>query len=85
VQEKNLRGVSRVDRKTPDYMVRKDCKKNRLRVKARKRSVKFEDRRDGREKCKILNVAEEERKRKRRRRERNTIREKGTPVEKWKE
>jgi hypothetical protein len=42
VQEKCLRGVLGVDRETPGYMVRKECKRNRLRVKAGKRAAKFE-------------------------------------------
>jgi hypothetical protein len=31
--------------------VRKECKRNRLRVKAGKRAAKFEDKMDGREEC----------------------------------
>jgi hypothetical protein len=42
VQEKCLRGMLGVDRETPGYMVRKECKRNRLRVKAGKRAAKFE-------------------------------------------
>jgi hypothetical protein len=34
VQEKYLRWVLGVDRETPDYIVREECKRNRLRVKA---------------------------------------------------
>jgi hypothetical protein len=34
--------------------VREECKSNRLRVKAGKRVAKFEDKRDGREECRIL-------------------------------
>ncbi|KAJ3629147.1 hypothetical protein MTP99_013561 [Tenebrio molitor] len=51
VQEKYLIGVLGVDRETP---VREECKRNRLRVKAGKGTVKFEGRMDGREKCRIL-------------------------------
>jgi hypothetical protein len=36
------------------YVVRKKRKRNRLRVKARKRAAKFEDKMDGREECRIL-------------------------------
>jgi hypothetical protein len=36
------------------YIVRKECKRNRLRVKARKRAANFQDKMDGREKCRIL-------------------------------
>jgi hypothetical protein len=54
VQEKYLRGVLGVDRETPGYIVREECKRNRLRVKAGKRAAKFDDRMDGREEGKIL-------------------------------
>jgi hypothetical protein len=37
VQEKYLKGVLGVDRETPGYVMRKECKRNRLRVKAGKR------------------------------------------------
>jgi hypothetical protein len=51
VQEKYLRRVLGVDRETPDYTVREECKRNRLRVKAEKTAAKFEDKIDGREDC----------------------------------
>jgi hypothetical protein len=54
VQEKYLRGVLGVDRETPGYTVREECKRNRLRVNAGKRAAKFEDKMDGREECRIL-------------------------------
>jgi hypothetical protein len=54
VQEKYLKGVLGVDRETPGYIVREECKRSRLRVKAGKRTAKFEDQMDGREECKIL-------------------------------
>jgi hypothetical protein len=38
-----LRWVLGVDRETPGYIVREECKRNRLRVKAEKRAAKFED------------------------------------------
>jgi hypothetical protein len=44
VQEKSLRGVLEVDREMPGYIVREECTRNRLKVKA----VKFEDKMDGR-------------------------------------
>jgi hypothetical protein len=44
VQETYLRGVLGVDRETPDYIVREECRKKRLSMKA-----KFEDKVDGRE------------------------------------
>jgi hypothetical protein len=34
VQEKYLRGVLGVDRETSGYIVREECKRNRLRMKA---------------------------------------------------
>ncbi|KAH0808415.1 hypothetical protein GEV33_014377 [Tenebrio molitor] len=54
VQEKYLRGVLGVDRETPGYMVREECKRNRLRVKAGKRAAMFEDKMNRREECRIL-------------------------------
>jgi hypothetical protein len=54
VQEKYLRWVLEVDRETPGYTVREKCKRKRLRVKAGKRTTKFEDKIDGREECRIL-------------------------------
>ncbi|KAJ3622748.1 hypothetical protein MTP99_019028 [Tenebrio molitor] len=54
VQEKYLRGVLGVDRETPGYIVREECKRNRLRVKAGKKAAKFEDKMDGREECRVL-------------------------------
>jgi hypothetical protein len=46
VQEKYLRWVQGVDRETPGYTVREECKTNKLRVKTRKRAAKFEDKMD---------------------------------------
>jgi hypothetical protein len=43
MQEKRLRGVLGVDTQTPDYIVREECNRNRLRVKAGKRAARFED------------------------------------------
>jgi hypothetical protein len=37
-----------------EMSVRKECKRNRLSVKAGKRAAKFEDNMDGREECRIL-------------------------------
>jgi hypothetical protein len=56
VQEKYLRRVLGVDRETPGYTVREECKRNRLRVKAEKRAAKFEDKIDGREDCRDSDV-----------------------------
>jgi hypothetical protein len=54
VQEKYLRWVPGVDRETPGNIVREECKRNRLRVKAGKRAKKFEDKMGGKEECRIL-------------------------------
>jgi hypothetical protein len=37
-----------VDRETPSYTVREECKRIRLRVKVGKRAEKFQDKMDGR-------------------------------------
>jgi hypothetical protein len=47
VQEKYLKEVLEADRETPGYVMRKECKRNRLRVKAGKRAAKFETKMDG--------------------------------------
>jgi hypothetical protein len=44
VGRKYLRWVLRVDRETPDYIMRKECKRNRLRVKAEKRAATLKGR-----------------------------------------
>jgi hypothetical protein len=44
VQEKYLRWVLGADRETPGYIVMEKCKSSKLRVKAGKRTAKFEDR-----------------------------------------
>ncbi|KAH0812552.1 hypothetical protein GEV33_010238 [Tenebrio molitor] len=62
VQEKYLRWVLGVDRETPGYIVREECKRSKLRVKAGKRAAKFEDRMDGREECRILTECYREKK-----------------------
>jgi hypothetical protein len=49
MQEKYLRGVLGVDRETLCYIVREECKRNRLKVKEGKRGAKFEDKMDGKE------------------------------------
>jgi hypothetical protein len=69
VQEKYLGGVLG---ETPGYIVREECKRSRLRVKAVKRAAKFKEKMDGREECKILTECWREKKKKtlRRRRER---------------
>jgi hypothetical protein len=70
VQEKYLRGVLGVDREALDYIVRKECKRNRLTVKAGKRAAKFEDKMDGREECRILTEGKEKKTRRKRREKR---------------
>jgi hypothetical protein len=49
MQKKYLRGVLGVDRETLGYIVREECKRNRLKVKEGKRGAMFEDKMDGRE------------------------------------
>jgi hypothetical protein len=63
------------------HIVREECKRNRLRVKAGKKAAKFGDKMDGREECRILEKQEKER---RRRGERNTTRGTSKPGKKWK-
>jgi hypothetical protein len=68
------------------YIVREECNRNRLKVKAGKRAAKLEDKMDGRKECRILTESWREKKKKRtRRRERNTIRGTGMSVKKWKD
>jgi hypothetical protein len=74
-----------LNRGTPGYIVREDCNRNRLRVKEGKRAAKLENKMDGREECRILTESWRKEKKRRRRRERNTIRETGMPVKKWKD
>jgi hypothetical protein len=51
-----------VDRETPGSIVRKERKRNRLRVKAGKRVAKFEDKMNGREEYRILRECWKEKK-----------------------
>jgi hypothetical protein len=69
VQEKYLRGVLGVDRVTPEYIVREECKGSKLRVKAGKSSAKFEDKMDGREECRMLTECWREKKKNKEKRE----------------
>jgi hypothetical protein len=80
VQEIYLRWVVGVDRETPGYIVREECQRNKMRVKAGKREAKFEDK--GREECRILTECWRENTEKK---ERNTTRGTGMPVRKWKD
>jgi hypothetical protein len=41
VHENYLRGVLGVDRETPGYVVREECKRNRMRVKVGKKAPNF--------------------------------------------
>jgi hypothetical protein len=50
--------------------MREECKRSRLRVEARKRVAKFEDRMGGREECRILSECYREKKKNADRRER---------------
>jgi hypothetical protein len=61
-KRKIFRGVLGVDRETPGYIVRKERKRNRLRVKAGKRVAKFEDKMNGREEYRILRECWKEKK-----------------------
>jgi hypothetical protein len=54
LHEKYLRWVLGVDRETPGYIVREECKRNKLKLKAGKRAAKCEDRMGEREECRIL-------------------------------
>jgi hypothetical protein len=56
-----------VDRETLGYIVREECKRNKMRVKAGKRAAKFEDK--GRDECRILMECWREKKTRRRSRE----------------
>jgi hypothetical protein len=82
------RGARSIEKRQVRYIVREDCKRNRLRVKAEKRTTKFKDKMDRREECRILTECRREKKKTWRgqgERERNTIRETGMPVKKWKD
>jgi hypothetical protein len=61
VQEKHLRRVLGVDKETPGYIVREECKKNRVKMKVGKTAAKFEDKMDGRKEYRIQHGEEGER------------------------
>jgi hypothetical protein len=69
-----LRGALGVDKEMPGYTVKGECKRNKLRVKAEKRTAKFGD----------TNGMLKRKENKEKERERNTIIETGMPVKKWK-
>jgi hypothetical protein len=77
MQEKYLRRVLRVDRETPNHIVREGVQGEQAESSSSgKRAAKFDDKMDGREECKILTECCIEKKKTRRiRKERNTIRE----------
>jgi hypothetical protein len=86
-QEKYLRWMLGVDRETPGYIVREECNRSKLRVKAGKRAAKFEDRISGREECRILTECYRENKKNadEKEKERSTAGGMGMPVRKWKD
>jgi predicted S18 family serine protease len=51
-----------LNRETPGYIVREECNRNRLRVKAGKRAAKLKDKMDGKEECRILTESWREKK-----------------------
>jgi hypothetical protein len=59
VEERYLRGVLGVERETPGYIVKEECKRNSMSVKVRKRTARFKDKMDGRAECRILTSSEE--------------------------
>jgi hypothetical protein len=79
--KKYLKGVLGVDRKTPGYVVREECKGNWLGVKAGKRAAKFEDKIDGR----VEGWRENRKNEGEKERERSSTRGTGMPVKKWKD
>jgi hypothetical protein len=85
VQEKYLRWGLEVHRETSGYIVRKQCKRNRMRVKAGTRAAMFEDKMDGRKECRIPTECWSEMKKNTEKKEiRNITRGTRTPVKKWK-
>jgi hypothetical protein len=64
VQEKYLRWVLGVDRETSGHIAREECKRNRLKVKAGKRTAKLEEKMDARKLWRILTECWREKKKK---------------------
>jgi hypothetical protein len=62
LHEKYLRWVLGVDIETPGYIVREECKRSKLKLKAGKRAAKCEDRMGEREECTILSECYREKK-----------------------
>jgi hypothetical protein len=82
VQEKYLR----VNREMPGYIVKEEYKRNRLRMKVgRERQSLRTKWMEGKGGGYQSTAGKKEKKTPRRRRERNTIRETGMPVKKWKD
>src|SRR5699024_970791 len=54
VQEKYVRWVLGVDRHTPGYIVREECKVEKLKIETGKRAVRSEERTNDRLECRIL-------------------------------
>jgi hypothetical protein len=61
-QEEVERVQEEMGARSPGYIVREECKRSKLRVKAGKRAAKFEDRMGGREECRILTECYREKK-----------------------
>jgi hypothetical protein len=64
VRKKKLEGCSSEQRNGRLLIVRQECKRNKLRMKAGKRAAKFEDKMNGREECRILTEYWREKKKK---------------------
>ncbi|KAJ3666832.1 hypothetical protein Zmor_002262 [Zophobas morio] len=64
VQEKYLRWMLALRKETPGYIVREECKREKLRVYTGKRAVKYDERLKEREVCRILYECWKEKKRK---------------------
>ncbi|KAJ3646917.1 hypothetical protein Zmor_024476 [Zophobas morio] len=54
VQEKYLGWMLGLRKETPGYIVREECKREKLRVYTGKRAVKYDERLKEREECRIL-------------------------------
>ncbi|XP_063912037.1 uncharacterized protein LOC135128890 [Zophobas morio] len=54
VQEKYLRWMLGLRKETPGYIVREECKREKLRIYTGKRAVKYDERLKEREECRIL-------------------------------
>jgi hypothetical protein len=78
--------MGEADREIPGYLVREECKRSKLRVKAGKRAANFEDTMGGREECRILSECCRGKKRNSDANERKKYRRRnGYASEEWKE